>query len=35
MTVYLTAADILRINEQHVGPDQLRDFGSDGWMGTG
>jgi death-on-curing protein len=27
MTVYLTAADILRINEQHVGPDQLRDFG--------
>jgi death-on-curing protein len=27
ITTYLTAADVLRINGQFVGPDQLRDFG--------
>lgn len=27
MITYLTADDVLRINERFVGPDQLRDFG--------
>ncbi|MBF9522611.1 death-on-curing protein [Mycobacteroides chelonae] len=27
MTFYLTARDILAINRQFVGPDQIRDFG--------
>ena len=27
MTIYLTADDVLRINEKFCGTDQLRDFG--------
>lgn len=27
MTLYLSAADVLRFNERFVGPDGLRDFG--------